>query len=124
MKKTYVLLIFLALIAVVVVACSNQATPTNSGPPEEVFWRMAQESLLPGHRIESLAIVRKAECQLSDNTKASFGYVSEWVVEYETVIFDKNRSRTSSDTETRVVALKENGEWVKSGLGSRMCTDR
>jgi hypothetical protein len=120
-KKLLLVLIVFAL--VYVTACSRQTVAKRDGPPEEIFWRIAQESLLPGERIENLTIIRSAECQLSANTKASFGYVSEWVVDYETEISGKDGSRSSSDKKTKVVALKENGEWVKSGRGMIMCTD-
>jgi len=93
-------------------ACSGQTATRTDGPPEEVLWRLAQESLLPGQRIENLTIVRIAECQLSANTKASFGYDAEWVVEYTTDISQQNGNRSSHNEETVVVALKENGQWI------------
>lgn len=114
----------LALLALLLLtACSNQPVAANDSPPVEVFWRLEQDSLLPGQRIDQLTVTREAECQVSENTKASFGYVSEWVVEYAVNITHQD-GKTSPLNRRSVVAQKENGEWVQSGWPNGMCTDR
>jgi len=113
----------MVLVLSALTACTGETTSANDGPPVEVFWRLAQASLLPGQRIDQLTVTREAECQLSENTKASFGYVSEWVVEYAVNITHQD-GKTSALNRRSVVAQKENGEWVQSGWPNGMCTDR
>ncbi len=123
MRKFRPRLMLMVLLLFALTACSSETKSVKEGPPIEVFWRSTQASLFPGQRIEKLTVTREAECQLTENTKASFGYVSEWVVEYAVNISQQD-GKTSNLNLRSVVAQKENGEWVESGWPNGMCTDR
>lgn len=123
--KILALVALIAVVAVVIwILVSQMGVGLNPTPnADDIRFVLTQ-----GQRIgelRDLTIIRKAECQLSPNRKASGGLRSEWVVEYSETSYSsvwvtpKRPDGLITETRHITVGLKEDGSWIDVGWMGR-----